>query len=165
MAFKESLTIFKHFLKVKHTRMAKYWEYFSTDGCWRFIKALFLLFHDVWEFPPQKGKTVRAEHCKKTTIIQLPFCISSFSDNAIYTLNHQPIPDLQYSLKLPKFSSPVNAQLPILLQRWRKWEVWCLPLWVCPSLLFLVPTDLRTISSSPQTARNTQSLQLPLSFF
>lgn len=113
MAFKEGLTVFKHFFisqthKNGNLLIFNWW----MTGSY----TIFLVFHVYLRISVTKRRSIRTEHCKKTLL----FNYLSFPQvmQSIY-LSNQPSPDIQLSLNLPKFPNPVNAQLPFLLQRWR----------------------------------------------
>lgn len=54
---------------------------------------------------------------KKTMIITYLSILALSQLMQSINLNNKPSPDLQLTLNLPKFSSPVSSQLPVLLQR------------------------------------------------
>ena len=81
---------------------------------WEFITLFSWYFMHVWNFLLQK-RMIRAENFNFS--ITYLSCVSFLSDNAIHNVWYQTCPDLQSSFTFPTFSSVVNTQQLVLLQK------------------------------------------------
>ena len=117
--FKEIFNVFRLFFMSQTYKNGKVLIILYWWAWWEFITLFSWYFMHVWNFLLQKRRMIRAENFNFS--ITYLSCVSFLSDNAIHNVWYQTCPDLQFSFRFPIFSSAINTQQLVLLQRWRNW--------------------------------------------